>query len=185
MALLTVRTFDDPILRKKAVDIEEITPDIRKLASDMIETMYFSNGIGLAAPQIGVSKRLITIDISQDKESLNPMVFVNPEIIKSKGLCEFEEGCLSIPTFNGTIIRPEQVTIRYQTLDGESRRLPCKGLLARVIQHEIDHLNGILFTDRLEPFWWESEDGFRMSEEHPRFSAQTKFRELKTKVTSG
>jgi len=179
MSLLTVRTFDDPILRKEAGHIDIISSEIRGLASDMIETMYFAKGIGLAAPQVGISKRLITIDISRDKEGFNPTVFINPEIVKSKGLSEYDEGCLSIPSFEGTVIRPEQITVRYQTLDGDSKRIPCKGLLARVIQHEIDHLDGILFTDRLESSWWESEIGERMNTENPNFSKMTKFRELK------
>lgn len=176
MSLLVVRTFTDPVLRKRSQSIEKVTEDIQELVKDMVETMYFYKGIGLAAPQIGVSQKLITIDISQDNESLNPQVFINPEIIKSKGSAEYSEGCLSIPNFNGDVIRSEQVTVKFISLEGEEKIYPVKGLLARVLQHEIDHLHGILFTDYLDERWWNSEEGQKMLSEHPRFSEETKNR---------
>jgi peptide deformylase len=179
MSILAVRTFTDPILRKKVQSIETITPEINQVAKDMLETMYLSKGIGLAAPQVGLSKALIVIDISQDDESLNPLVFINPEIVTTKGKTEYEEGCLSIPGYQGIVERAEQVTLRYQNLQGERKSLPCKGLLARVIQHEMDHLKGILFTDYLDQEWWNSEEGKQMLEEHPQFSKETQFKKKK------
>ncbi|MFC1849627.1 peptide deformylase [candidate division CSSED10-310 bacterium] len=181
MTILAVRTFNDPILRKKAQKIAAITPHIKKLAQDMLETMYLSKGIGLAGPQVGISESIITIDISQDGESLNPMPLINPEIIKTRGQCEYEEGCLSVPGFRGSIVRPEQITVRYSTLEGEVMTLPVKGLLARVIQHEMDHLNGILFTDFLDQNWWDSEEGKQMELDHPKFMRETQYRVEKNK----
>ncbi|MBN2385269.1 peptide deformylase [bacterium] len=176
MTIQVVRTFSDPVLRKKADPIKQITPEIKTLARDMLETMYCSKGIGLAAPQVGVSQRIVTIDISNEGEELHPMVFINPEITKSSGQVDYEEGCLSVPGYHGVVIRPEQVTVRFQTLDGQNKTIPCKGLLARVLQHEIDHLDGVLFTDHLDVDWWESEEGQHMEKDHPRFSETTKFR---------
>lgn len=174
MSLLAIRTFDDPVLRKNVERVKSISEEIKTIARDMLETMYFSKGIGLAAPQVGEQKSIITVDISQENDSLHPMVLINPEIVSAKGEIEYEEGCLSVPGFNGSVIRPEQITVKFTSLKGERQSLPCKGLLARVIQHEIDHLNGVLFTDYLDQVWWDSEEGQRMQQEHPKFSLSTK-----------
>jgi peptide deformylase len=176
MTIQVVRTFSDPVLRKQAMPIATIDQAIQKLAQEMLETMYFAKGIGLAGPQVGASQRIITVDISAEDEEFHPLVLINPEIIKASGEAEYEEGCLSVPGFNGVVVRPEQITVRFKTLNNEPQTRPCKGLLARVIQHEIDHLDGVLFTDYLDPDWWESEEGQKMLKEHPLFSESTKFR---------
>ena len=115
----------------------------------MIDTMYMDNGIGLAAPQVGISKKIIVVDptFGDDENSLRDMI--NPEIIETEKECELEEGCLSIPGVFEMVTRPEKITVKYHDVDGEEHRLEADGLLARVIQHEIDHLEGILFIDRL------------------------------------
>ena len=140
----------DPILRKKSVILEKVDDELRILLDDMLETMYSAPGIGLAAVQIGILKRLIVIDISKDKEKKNPIFLINPEIIsKSKNTSIYEEGCLSLPGHFAEIERPEECQIRYIDYDGKKKEMKANGLLATCIQHEIDHLNGILFIDYL------------------------------------
>jgi len=140
----------DPILRKKSDILEKVDDELRILLDDMLETMYAAPGIGLAAVQIGILKRLIVIDISKDKEKKNPIFLINPEIIsKSKNTSIYEEGCLSLPGHFAEIERPEECQIRYIDYDGKKKEMKANGLLATCIQHEIDHLNGILFIDYL------------------------------------
>lgn len=184
MSVLPVRTFTDPVLRKKAQPVVSITPEIEALVRDMIETMYFSHGIGLAGPQVGVLLTVVTIDTSQDSESYHPRVFINPRIVKkSARTAEYEEGCLSVPGYHASVVRPEQITVEYLEMDGTKKSVPVKGILARVLQHEIDHLNGVLFTDHLEDDFWQSEDGLTMEREHPRFTDQT--RQALARVSTG
>ena len=139
----------DPILRKKCEPLENVDDDARKLMSDMLETMYKAPGIGLAAIQVGILKRIVVIDISKE-EKKNPLFLVNPEIIyKSKNTSVYEEGCLSLPGQFAEIERPAECHIKYIDYNGKEKKLETKGLLATCIQHEIDHLNGILFIDYL------------------------------------
>ncbi|PCJ32572.1 MAG: peptide deformylase [Gammaproteobacteria bacterium] len=145
MALLTILKFPDPRLRKKATEIKKVTDDIRKLADDMLETMYDAPGVGLAATQINVQKRLVVIDISEDKSE--PLVFINPEIIKEQGQREHEEGCLSVPEAYELVTRADTVRVKALDRNGETFELDTEELLATCIQHEIDHLDGKLFVD--------------------------------------
>src|SRR5665648_1761 len=145
MAILEIKEYGDPILREKALLVEEITSDILNLIKDMAESMYASSGVGLAAPQVGVSKRIITID--EDEEKL--LVLLNPEIIKSEGEAVDEEGCLSLPGVYSEVQRSSKVTVKALNENGDPIEITKEGLTARALQHEIDHLNGILFIDKI------------------------------------
>jgi peptide deformylase len=145
MAILEIKEYGDPVLREKALLVEEITPDILNLIKDMAESMYASSGVGLAAPQVGVSKRIITID--EDEEEL--LVLLNPEIIKSEGEALDEEGCLSLPGVYSEVQRSLKVTVKALNENGDPIEITKEGLTARALQHEIDHLNGILFIDKI------------------------------------
>ena len=140
----------DPILRKKCEPLEKVDADTRKLMHDMLETMYDAPGIGLAAVQIGILKRLIVIDISKDEKKRDPLFLINPVILKSsKKTSTYEEGCLSIPGQFAEIERPAECLLKYIDLSGKEKELKAEGLLSTCIQHEVDHLNGILFIDYL------------------------------------
>ena len=140
----------DPILRKESAPIEKVDNDLRKLLDDMLETMYAAPGIGLAAVQVGILKRLIVIDISKDKEKKNPLFLINPEIVsKSKNTSMYEEGCLSLPGHFAEIERPSECQINFLDYNGKKKEITAQGLLSTCIQHEVDHLNGILFIDYL------------------------------------
>ena len=149
MARLPVLHFPDPRLRKKAVAITSVDEAIRELAHAMLETMYEENGIGLAATQVNVQKRLVVMDLSEERNE--PLFLVNPEVLATEGSEEMQEGCLSVPGFYDTVERAERIRFRYQTLDGEVVERDADGLLAVCVQHEIDHLNGKLFIDYLSP----------------------------------
>ena len=140
----------DPILRQKRENLEKVDDDLRRLLDDMLETMYSAPGIGLAAVQIGILKRLIVIDISKEKEKKNPLFLINPEIIsKSKNTSIYEEGCLSLPGHFAEIERPAECQVKYIDYDGKKKEIKANGLLSTCIQHELDHLDGILFIDYL------------------------------------
>ena len=140
----------DPILRKKSKNLEKVDNELRKLMDDMLETMYSAPGIGLAAVQIGILKRLIVIDLSSGDQKKNPLYLVNPEIIfRSKTTSIREEGCLSLPGHFAEVERPSECHINYIDYNGNKKVLKAEGLLSTCIQHEIDHLNGILFIDYL------------------------------------
>ncbi len=147
MSLLPILRFPDPRLKKVAAPVENIDDDIRRLASDMAETMYEAPGIGLAATQVDVHKRIIVIDISETRDQL--LVLINPEILESDGTQVCEEGCLSVPGIYDKVERAETVTVRYLDLDGKERRIEADGLLAVCLQHEIDHLDGHVFVEHL------------------------------------
>ena len=147
MALLPILRFPDARLKKVAAPVVTIDDSIRKLAADMAETMYEAPGIGLAATQVDVHKQLVVIDISEDKNNL--LVLINPRIARSDGEQTGEEGCLSVPGIYEKVERAEQVTVEYLDLDGKKRSLKADGLLAVCIQHELDHLNGMVFVDHL------------------------------------
>lgn len=149
MSKLTVLHFPDPRLRNKALPVDAVGEDIGQLSRDMLETMYAEKGIGLAATQVGVPKRVVVMDLSEGKDS--PMVLVNPEIKEKSGSEEMEEGCLSVPGFFETVRRAEQVVFQYLNLEGEEVEVRADGLLAVCVQHEIDHLDGKLFIDYLSP----------------------------------
>ena len=143
-------TEPDTILRKKSATLEKVDNELRELMDDMLETMYAAPGIGLAGVQIGILKRLIVIDVSADKEKKNPLFLVNPEIIsKSNNTSVYEEGCLSLPGYFAEIERPAECQVEYIDYNGKKKEMKANGLLATCIQHEIDHLNGILFIDYL------------------------------------
>ena len=140
----------DPILRKKSEILEKVDDELRGLLDDMLATMYSAPGIGLAAVQVGILKRAIVIDVSKDKEKKNPFFLINPEIIsKSKNTSTYEEGCLSLPGYFAEIERPAECQIKYIDYFGKKKEIKATGLLSTCIQHEIDHLNGVLFIDYL------------------------------------
>ena len=143
----------DSRLKKPAAPVEEITPEIRQLAADMLETMYEAPGIGLAAPQIGILRRILVMDcVKEEGAEARPMILVNPEITwKSEEMSTYEEGCLSIPDQYAEVDRPASVTVRWTGLGGESEEETFEGLWATCVQHEIDHLDGTLFIDHLKP----------------------------------
>ncbi len=149
MADLRLRKYGSDVLRQVAQPVEEITDEIRQIAEYMLEAMYDSDGVGLAAPQIGISKRIVVIDVNPYDPSCDPIALINPEIVEQTGQEDAEEGCLSVPDVHGEIKRAEKVTIEALTLDGKKVRIEATDLFARAIQHEIDHLNGILFVDHL------------------------------------
>lgn len=150
--ILPIYLYDHPVLRQVAEPITDITPEVRRLAQDMLETMHNAHGIGLAANQVGVAWRLIVVDIGEDEGMKEPLVLLNPTIeATSEETSEIEEGCLSLPELRDSVIRPAAVQIRYIDLQGHEHRITADGLLARVLQHEIDHLNGVYFVDRLSP----------------------------------
>ncbi len=140
----------DPILRKKSDRVTSIDKSIKQLMNDMLQIMYDAPGIGLAAIQIGIPKRVVVMDLSKNEEKKNPMFFVNPEITwKSDAKSSYEEGCLSIPNQFAKIERSEKCNVKYLDYDGNEKKIEASGLLSTCIQHEIDHLNGILFIDYL------------------------------------
>ena len=149
MAVLPIRKFGDDVLRLPATTVEQIDEQLQKLIDDMIDTMYAAPGVGLAANQVGVSKRLMVIDLSVGKRAGECHVFINPEIIESEGEITEEEGCLSIPDFVEVVTRPERVRLRYLDREGHERTMWGEGLMARAMCHEIDHLDGTLFVDHL------------------------------------
>ena len=148
MAIRIIREDGDEILRKKSREVEVIDDKIREILDDMVETMHKFNGVGLAAPQIGLLKRLVVIDLYDDK---GPIKLVNPVILKESGEQEVDEGCLSFPNKFAKIIRPEKVTCEALNENGEKITIKAEGLLAQAISHEVDHLEGILFVDKIIP----------------------------------
>ena len=149
MAIRKILTEPDPFLRQKSQDVEGVDDEIRRLMQDMLDTMYAAPGIGLAAIQVGVPKRIIVIDLSKEEEK-KPLYFVNPRVIlKSNSNATYEEGCLSVPGQFAEIARPDRCHVTYLDYNGKQQELKAEGLLATCIQHEIDHLEGILFIDYL------------------------------------
>ena len=147
MSILNILHFPDPRLRQKAAPVAEVNDDIRTLVDDMFETMYDAPGIGLAAVQVNVLKRVIVIDLSEEKNQ--PQCFINPEIVDSRGHEKMEEGCLSVPGIYEPVTRAKDITVRFLDRDGKQQELTVDGLLAVCIQHEMDHLDGKLFVDYL------------------------------------
>ncbi|OAV56042.1 peptide deformylase [Rhizobium sp. WYCCWR10014] len=148
MTIKPLIILPDPVLRQLSKPIERVDSDLQRLADDMLETMYDAPGIGLAAIQIGVPRRMLVIDIAREGEEKQPQVFINPEIVKSSDeRSVYEEGCLSIPDYYAEVERPAVVSVRYLDRDGKEQTVEADGLLATCLQHEIDHLNGVLFID--------------------------------------
>jgi peptide deformylase len=151
MALREILIIGHPMLVKKAGPVERVDADIVRLAGDMVETLHAAPGIGLAAPQVGVSKRLIVVDLSVGERKDDLIVLVNPEIVKKEGEVICEEGCLSVPDIREKVARPYRVTVFGVDLEGQTVEVDAEDLLARVLCHEIDHLDGILFVEKLSP----------------------------------
>ena len=151
MAVRPIVFLPDKLLRQVSKPVARVDDAVRKLVDDMFETMYDAPGVGLAAIQVGVPKRVVTIDATRgDDEEKNPIALVNPEIVwESDERISHEEGCLSIPEYVEQVVRPERVKVRFLDLDGKQQELDADGLLARVVQHEVDHINGVLFIDHL------------------------------------
>ncbi len=149
MAVLQIRHIGNPVLRKKAKPVSELTGEIDKLIEDMAETMYINQGLGLAATQVGVLKRIIVYDNVEAGYGMDPQALINPEIVAAEGIVKDEEGCLSIPEIKDIVERSEKITLTGIDRSGKDVKIEIEGLLARIIQHEIDHLDGILFVDRL------------------------------------
>ncbi len=149
MAVLEILHYPNPILNKKSLPVQTIDATIRQLVKDMAETMYAAPGVGLAAPQVGHALRLAVIDITPADQPRNLCVLINPEIIDADGECTWEEGCLSVPDCSEEVKRKKKITVRYQNLEGETLEIVGEDLMAIALQHEIDHLDGILFIDRL------------------------------------
>ncbi len=147
MALRTIRKDEDPILRKKSREVGKFDDRLKQLSDDMLETMYDADGIGLAAPQVGILKRLIVIDLYDEN---GPGIYVNPQIVEQSGEQYEIEGCLSVVGLRGRVMRPNRVKVNYQDLNGEQKTIEAEDLLARAFCHEIDHLEGVLFTDKAE-----------------------------------
>ena len=151
MAVLEILMIGHPTLTKKAERVGTIDPDLVRLARDMVETMRRAPGVGLAAPQVNVSKRLITVDLSVGENAQELIILINPEILRQEGEVVSEEGCLSVPDIREKVARPYRVLVKGQDLAGKDIEIEGEDMLARVLCHEIDHLDGKLFTDRLSP----------------------------------
>jgi peptide deformylase len=150
MTIKPLIILPDPVLRQLSKPVETVDADVRRLADDMLETMYDAPGIGLAAIQVGIAKRMLVIDLAKEGEEKQPLVFINPQILKSSDeRSVYEEGCLSIPDYYAEVERPAAITVEYVDRDGKQQTVDADGLLATCLQHEIDHLNGVLFIDHI------------------------------------
>lgn len=163
MALRTIREYGDDVLERKCKEVKEVTPRIRELVDDMLETMYEANGVGLAAPQVGILKRIVVIDVSPEADS--PIIMINPEIIEADGEQTGYEGCLSIPGKSGIVTRPNHVRAKAYDLDMKEFEIEGEELLARAICHELDHLDGHMYVEKVEGELVNNEDLMQESEE--------------------
>ncbi len=152
MALLDIEILGSRVLREEAAPVDTVTDELRRLIQDMFDTMYSAEGIGLAGPQVGVSRRVLVVDVTNDDESRHVHALINPVIVESsKATDKAVEGCLSIPGIEEKVSRPVRVTVEAMSPDGDPVRIEADDLLARALQHEVDHLDGVLFLDRLSP----------------------------------
>jgi peptide deformylase len=151
MAVLEIRKYPDKVLKQKAAPVTSIDADLQRLVDNMIETMYAAPGVGLAAPQVGVSKRIAVIDISTKGAEMPLLVLINPVFLRKEGAIEFEEGCLSLPDYTAKVERAEKVAVRFHDRTGKEVEIEAEGLMAVALQHEIDHLEGFLLIDRISP----------------------------------
>jgi peptide deformylase len=149
--LRPILRYPAPVLHQKAVDVPAVTPEVSALIDDLVQTMHGASGVGLAAPQVGLSQRIFVIDLSVGRSPDDLIALVNPTFVRRDGMQLEEEGCLSVPGFHATVARPLHVVIRGLDRNGQERTIEAHGLLARALQHEMDHLDGILFIDRLKP----------------------------------
>ena len=150
MSIKPIILLPNTVLRKQSEPVERFDDELQKLAADMTDTMYYAPGIGLAAVQIGVLRRLLVIDVSKDEDNKNPQVFINPEVVdESDERGMYDEGCLSIPDYYAEVERPASIKVNYLDLSGKAQTIQADGLMATCLQHEIDHLNGVLFIDYL------------------------------------
>jgi len=152
MAVRKIHTWPDEVLRRKAAPVEDFGEELQRLVDDMLETMYAAPGVGLAAPQVGISSRLFVIDTSSDTEPGQVIVLANPELVEAEDEVESEEGCLSVPDYSAKVKRARRVAVRGRNRHGQPVEVRGEELLARALQHELDHLEGTLFIDRLSPF---------------------------------
>jgi peptide deformylase len=151
MAVRDIKKYPEPVLKKKAAPVTAFDDELQRLIDDMIETMYAAPGVGLAAPQVGISRRLAVIDISSRDEKFPLIVLINPSIVRSEGEIEFEEGCLSIPDYTAKVRRADTLVLNCLDREGRELEIEACGLLAIAMQHELDHLDGLLFIDRISP----------------------------------
>ncbi len=151
MSDLKIKTYPDKILKKNAIQITDINGKIQTLIDNIVDTMYCASGVGLAAPQVGESKRIIVVDVSEIEKKCSLMILLNPKIVYNEGEVVYEEGCLSVPQFKAEIERYERVFVKAINREGNPIEIEGTGLLSRALQHEIDHLNGLLFIDKLNP----------------------------------
>ena len=156
MALRTIREYGDEVLARRCKEVKEVTPRIRELVGDMLETMYEANGVGLAAPQVGILKRIVVIDVSPEADS--PIVMINPEILETAGEQTGYEGCLSLPGKSGVVTRPNYVKAKAYDLDMNEFVIEGEELLARAICHELDHLDGHMYVEKIEGELVDNED---------------------------
>ncbi|SDA66470.1 peptide deformylase [Butyrivibrio sp. INlla18] len=163
MALRTIREYGDDVLAKKCKDVKEITPRIQELVADMLETMYEANGVGLAAPQVGILKRVVVIDCSSEGDQ--PIVMINPEILETSGEQTGYEGCLSLPGKSGVVTRPNYVKAKAFDLEGKEYIIEGEELLARAICHELDHLDGHMYVEKVEGDLVDNEEIMAQAEE--------------------
>ena len=146
--VLKLFTYQDPLLKEISKEVTDFSKELKSLTDDMFKTMYENSGIGLAAPQVGILKRIVVIDLQEDDKKV-PLIFINPQIIEACGSTTFEEGCLSVPGYHEVVKRKKDITVKFQDLEGKEQVINATGLLAICLQHEIDHLNGILFVDQI------------------------------------
>lgn len=146
--VLKLFTYPDPLLKEISKEVTDFSKELKSLTDDMFKTMYENSGIGLAAPQVGILKRIVVIDLQEDDKKV-PLIFINPQIIEACGSTTFEEGCLSVPGYHEVVKRKKDITVKFQDLEGKDQVINATGLLAICLQHEIDHLNGILFVDQI------------------------------------
>jgi len=153
LAVLPIYVYDQAVLKRRAKPVQKVDEHVVKLVDDMFETMRKANGIGLAANQVGALQRIVVIDVSgmEGMENAKPLTLLNPRVVEEEGEVVMEEGCLSLPELRDEVERPERITLEYMDLDLQKQSIEADGILARVLQHEIDHLNGVLFIDRLGP----------------------------------
>ncbi len=151
MAVLEIRKYPDKVLKQKAAPVTQVDANLQRLIDDMVETMYAAPGVGLAAPQVGIPKRVAVIDISTKGAKMPLLVLINPVFLRKEGEIEFEEGCLSLPEYTAKVERAERVAVRFLDREGKQTEIEAEGLLAVALQHEIDHLDGFLLIDRISP----------------------------------
>ena len=158
MAIRNIRTYGDSCLTKECKPVKEMNRKLEELIEDMLDTMYEANGVGLAAPQVGILKRIFVVDVGDEEGNNKPFVFVNPEILERNGVQVGFEGCLSVPGKSGKVARAEKVRVKAFNADMEEFEMEAEGFLARAIQHEYDHLNGVVYVDKVEGRLYDNEE---------------------------